>query len=184
MPWQEHFRTYQGKQLSVNADVTDIPRRFLNDLPECKSPQEEMILIDSLIHACHEAVEKETRYYGGRPLGVNFIEGTMNQVIAFLENLPYGPDSLTEMNEQLAEWRKRCLSLWSETGVEMDQVTQLVDSMPRDLKIEIEEMITQNHRQKAAIRLTQIDDYAGELKFLRGTVATRMVRIIEKRMKR
>ena len=183
MPWREHYRTYQGKQLSVNADVTDIPRKFLNDLPECKSPQEKMILIDSLIHACHEIVAKGTSHYG-RPLAVNFIEGTMNQVVAFLDNLPYGPDSLPEMNEQLIEWRKRCLSLFSDVEVESDQVTYLVDSMPRDLKMEIEEMLRRNHRQKAAARLKQMEEYAGELKFLRGNTARQMVKMIEKQMKR
>ena len=183
MPWREYFLTYRGKQLSVNTDVTEIPRRFLNDLPECKSPQDKVILIDSLIHGCHVNVMKGTRYYT-RPLAVNLIKGTMDQVIAFLENLPYGPDSLPEMSEQLIEWRKRCLSLMSDLEIERDQVTHLVDSMPRDLKTEIEEMIAQNHRQKAVTRLTTIEDYARELKVLRGTVATRMVKQIVKRMKR
>ena len=180
MSWREYFLTYRGKQLSVNSNVH---RHFLDDLPECKSPQDKMILIDSLIHACHENVIKGMTYYT-RPLAVNLIDGTMNQVIAFLENLPYGPDSLPEMSEQLVEWRKRCLSLMSDLEVERDQVTHLVDSMPRDLKTEIEEMITKNHRQKAVTQLTKIEDCARELKFLRGTIARQMVRIIEKRMKR
>ena len=30
MTWREFFRTYQGKQLSVNADITDITRKFLD----------------------------------------------------------------------------------------------------------------------------------------------------------
>lgn len=183
MPWREFFHTYRGKQLSVNTDVTDVPRRFLNELPGCKSPQEKVILIDSLIHACHESVIKGTIYYG-RPLVVNLIKGTMDQVIAFLENLPYGPDSLPEMSEQLVEWRKRCLSLWSDVQFDMDQVTHIVDSMPGDLKTEIEAMIRQNHRQKATARLMGIEDYARELKFLRGTLARQMVRTIERRMKR
>ena len=141
-----------------------------------------MILIDSLIHACHGFIAKGTSYYS-RPLAVNFIEGTMNQVVAFLENLPYGPDSLPEMNEQLVEWRKRCLSLFSEVEVERDMVTHLVDSMPRELKTEIEEMLARNNRQKAAARLKQIEEYAGELKFMRGNIARQMVKMIEKRLK-
>jgi hypothetical protein len=183
LSWQEFFRTYQGKQLSVNADITDITRKFLNDLPDCKSPQEKMILIDSLIHACHGFVSKGISSYG-RPLAVNFIEGNMNQVIAFLENLPYGPDSLPEMNEKLVEWRKQCLSLFSDLDVEMGRITHLVDSMPNDLKTEIEEMIRRKHRQKAVTRLKQIEEYTGELIILRGNIAGQMVRMIEKRMKR
>lgn len=182
MPWPDFYRTYRGKQLCVNSDVTPITRQFLNDLTECKTPQEKMILIDALIHACHEWVSRGISYYG-RPLAVNFIDGTMGQVVAFLENLPYGPASLPEMNEQLVEWRKRCLSLFSDLDVEMDRITHLVDSMPLDLKAEIEEMLTRNHRQEAVTRLTQIDEYAEELTILSGNLAKQMVRNIEKRMK-
>lgn len=166
----------------MNVDLTDIPRQFLNDLPGCTSPQEKMILIDSLIHACHANVRKGKTYYT-RPLAVNFIEGTMNQVIAFLENLPYGPDTLPEMSEQLVEWRKRCLSLMSDMELERDLITHLVDSMPRDLKTESEETIARYGRQKAVTRLLQIGDYTEELKVLDGTIASQMVRMIGKRMK-
>ena len=182
MPWRDFYRTYRGKQLCVNADVTTITRQFLNDLPECKTSQEKMILIDALIHACHEWVSRGTSYYG-RPLAVNFIDGNMNQVVAFLENLPYGPASLPEMNEQLIEWRKQCLSLFSDLEVEMDRITHIVDSMPLDLRAEIEEMLTRSQRQKAVTRLAQIDSYAEELTILSGNLAKQMVRKIEKRMK-
>ncbi len=182
MPWQSFFRTYQGKQLRVNADVTDITRKYLSELPECTTPNEKVILIDALIHACHGWVKRGVTYYG-RPLAVSFIEGKMDQVVAFLENLPYGPDSLPEMTEQLMEWRKQCLSLFSITAVERDKVRYLVDFMPRELRTEIEWMLTQNQRQKAAARLKQIEEYSGEVQFMRGDVARQMVKIIEKRMK-
>lgn len=182
MPWQNFSRTYRGKQISVNPDITTITRRYLTDLPGCASPGEKVILIDSLIHACHEWVNRGISYYG-RPLAVNLIEGTMNQVVAFLENLPYGPESLPEMNEQFVTWRKRCLSLFSDLDVERDKINYLIDSMPNGLKIEIEEMLAQKHRQKAVKRLAQIDVYAEELTVLRGNIASQMVNKIEKQMK-
>ena len=179
MPWKEHSKTYQNKQLTVN---TDAPRRFMHDLRECKSPQEKVILIDSLIHTCHESIRRGIKYYT-RPLAVNLIEGTMSQVIAFLENLPYGPGSSPEMSQQLAGWRKQCLSIVSELSLERDEVTRLVDSMPDSLLAEIEAMIKQKHRQKAAARLAVFREYRTNLKVLRGTTAQQMVRIIEKRIK-
>jgi hypothetical protein len=181
MPWREFSRTYQGKQLSVNADETTITRRFLSELPDCKSSQEKMILIDSLIHACHKMVQEENVYYT-RPLAVNLIEGKMNKVVAFLDNLPQAPDSLPEMNKQLVEWRKRCLSIFSDIEGERDKVTHLVDSMPRELRAEIEDMLIRGYRQKAAARLKQTEKYTGELKILRGDIARQMVKMIEKRM--
>ena len=105
MDWKAFYHTFKGKQLMVNVDLTDVTRKFIGEFPRCKTPQAKMILIDSIIHACHTWVQKGVTYYG-RPLAVNFIDGNMNQVVAFLENLPNGPASLPEMDEQLLEWRK------------------------------------------------------------------------------
>lgn len=181
MSWQSFFRTYQGKQLSVNADLTDITRKYLSELPECKTPSEKMILIDALIHACHKSIKDGETYYT-RPLAVNFIEGRMNQVINFLENLPNSPDNLPEMTEQFMEWRRQCLSVFTDVEAERDRVKYLATSMPRKLRTEIELLLTKNQRQKAAASLKQIDEYSGETLFMRGDVARQMVKIIEKQM--
>ncbi len=181
--WREHLLSYRGRQLSVNTQLTHIPKKFIEELPRCKSLQEKVILIDTLIHSCHVWLRNGTKYYS-RPLAVNFIDGKMNEVIAFLENLPKGPDTLPQMNEQFINWRKHCLSLMSDLDVEKDLVKYAVDSMPGDLRIEIEEMIKQRHRQKAVSRLQEIEDYTRELTILHGTVATQMVRTIEKQLNR
>jgi hypothetical protein len=183
MPWKPFFRTYQGKQLSVNADLTDITRKYLRDLPECKTPGEKMILIVSIIHACHEWTRKGVTYYG-RPLAVNFIEGNMNQVVDFIENLPYGPDSLPEITEQVMLWRRKVLSLFSDVEIERDRIAHLVDTMPPDLYEEIEELLAKNQRQKAAARLRHCNEYSYEVKFHHGDVATQVVKLIKKRMKK
>lgn len=104
-------------------------------------------------------------------------------MIAFLENLPYGPDSLPEMSEQLVEWRKRCLSLMSDLELERDMISHLVDSMPGEMRTEIEETIARYGQQKAVTRLLQTVDYTKELKVLSGTAASQMVRMIGKQMK-
>jgi hypothetical protein len=182
MPWRKFFNSYQGKQLSVNAAVTTITRKFLNDLQECSSPQEKMILIDSLIHACHEWVKKRTTYYT-RPLAVNLIEGTMKQVVAFLENLPYGPTSLPEMNEQLVEWRKRCLSLFTNVEVQRDKVNYLLESMPAELRKTIEEMIRNKKQQQAITYLEGMALYEEKMTYHRGTIARRIVRLLQRDIK-
>ena len=101
-----------------------------------------------------------------------------------VRSLPIAPYFDFELiRQQNREWRKRCLSLFSDLEVEMDRITHLVDSMPLELKTEIEEMLTRSQRQKAVTRLTQIDTYAEELTILSGNLAKQMVRKIEKRMK-
>jgi hypothetical protein len=182
MPRENFFRTYRGQQLCVNADLTEVTRRYVHELPGCKTPQEKMILIDALIHACHAWVKKGFTYYG-RPLAVNSIEGKMNEVVVFVENLPYGPDSLPQLTEQVVDWRRKVLSLFSDVEIERDRITHLVDTISPDLKAEIEALLVKNQRQKAAVRLRQIKAYSGEVKYHRGDTAAQIVKLIEKRMK-
>jgi hypothetical protein len=182
MDWKTFYSTFKGKQLSVNVDLTDVTRKFVNDLPECKTPQAKMILIDAIIHACHAWVSKGITYYG-RPLAVNFIDGNMNQVVAFLENLPNGPDTLPEMTEQVMDWRKKVLSLFTENDAEMDKVRYMVESMPPELRAEITGMLKNKHQQKAVNRLREIDEYTELLKIHRGDIASQVVRMIARQMK-
>jgi ribosomal protein L37AE/L43A len=182
MNWGSYYSTFKGKQLSVNVDLTDVTRKFVNELPECKTPQAKMILIDAIIHACHAWVSKGVTYYG-RPLAVNFIDGNMNQVVAFLENLPNGPGTLPEMNQQLLDWRKKVLSLFTDSDAEMDKVRYMVESMPSELQAEITSLLKNKHPQKAVDRLREIDDYTEQLKIHRGDIASQVVRLMSKQMK-
>jgi hypothetical protein len=182
MDWKTFYGTIKGRQLSVDVNQTDVPRKFVEELPLCRTLQAKMILIDGIIHACHETIQKGVLYYT-RPLAVNFIDGKMNEVVAFLENLPNGPDTIPEMNEQLMEWRSRVLSLFTDSDIEMDKIRYLVESMPQELRSEINAFINQNQRQKAAERLRELAEYAVELKLHRGDIASQVVRVLGKRMK-
>ncbi len=182
MDWRSFYNTFKGKQLSVNVDMTDVTRKFVDELPDCKTPQEKVILIDAVIHACHAWIQNGITYYG-RPLAVNFIEGNMHQVVDFLENLPNGPDTLPEMTEQLMDWRKKVLSLFSDADIEMDKVRYRVESMPPELRAEIIELLEKKHQQKAVERLKRLDQYSEILKIHRGDIASQVVRMIKKQMK-
>jgi DNA-directed RNA polymerase subunit RPC12/RpoP len=182
MDWKTFYSTFKGKQLSVNVDLTDVTRKFVTELPECKTPQAKMILIDAIIHACHAWISKGITYYG-RPLAVNFIDGNMNQVIAFLENLPNGPDTLPEMTEQLMDWRKKVLSLFTDSEAEMDKVRYMVESMSPELRAEIIVFLKNRHQQKAANRLREIKEYAEELTIHKGDIAAQVVRLMVKERK-
>ncbi len=183
MNWKMYYNTFKGKQLMVNVDLTDVTRKFVDELPECKTPQAKMILIDAIIHACHAFVQKGVTYHG-RPLAVNFIEGTMNQVVAFLENLPNGPDTLPEMNQQLLDWRKKVLSLFADSDAEMDKVRYMAESMPPELRIEITGLLKNKHHQKAVNRLRENENYAEELKIHHRDIASQVVRMMAKQMKK
>ena len=112
-----------------------------------------------------------------------FIDGKMNQVVAFLENLPDGPDSLPEMTQQVMDWRKKVLSLFTENDAEMDKVRYMVESMPSELRAEITDLLKNKFQQKAVNRLREIEGYSEELTFHKGDIASQVVRMIGKQMK-
>ena len=99
--WGEYFSTIHKKQLS-GGDLVSLFRNFVARFPCARSPREKMLLIDRLIHGFHYNLESGPR----RPSGVNLIEGSMREVIAFLNQLTYGEDSTPEARQTAATWRQ------------------------------------------------------------------------------
>jgi hypothetical protein len=62
-----------------------------------------MLEIDGLIHAFHEDAKKRW----ARPAACNLIEGTMTDMIPFLDELAYGPKSTPGLDEQRREWAEK-----------------------------------------------------------------------------
>ena len=62
-----------------------------------------MMLIDRLLHACH--VDAQERW--ARPAACNLIEGRMSELIPFLDELAYGPQSSESVREQRKTWDER-----------------------------------------------------------------------------
>jgi hypothetical protein len=178
--WREYFASYQGKQVMAPTSVVN---DYLRDLPRCKTHREKMLLIDRLLHACHKGVKRGEEQLYTRPVAVNLIEGRLGEVIAFLENLPYGPGSGPDLQARLITWRQRCLSEFHARDAEYAQVQAQVDAMPADLRAEIETMIVANHQQQATARLAEIEAYRGELLVLSGDLPREMVKQIKREIK-
>ena len=72
---------------------------YLERFPQAKTAPEKMLLIDWLIHQfhIHQGV-------AGKPVGVNVIQGTKDQVHELIESLASGPGSLQGLSS-LEEWR-------------------------------------------------------------------------------
>jgi hypothetical protein len=76
-------------------------RGFIDRWPESRTPRDKMLAIDALIHACHGQFKGAM----GRPAACNLIEGTMHELIAFLDELAYGDLSTAGVGEVRARWR-------------------------------------------------------------------------------
>ncbi|MHB0859142.1 MAG: hypothetical protein ACYC5M_16435 [Anaerolineae bacterium] len=101
LPWAEYFRTIQHVQLSGAEPVLAAFREFIEQFPRSATPQAKMLAIDCLIHRFHWFFKDNTPT---RPAAVNLIEGRLNDVIALLDQLTYGPRSTPGVEENYAAW--------------------------------------------------------------------------------
>jgi hypothetical protein len=99
LPWTDYWATFRHNELAYDAFVSD----FISDWDAARTSRVKMLAIDRVIHRWHnDTKQKRPNFLVGRPAGVNLIEGSRQQVIAFL-------DELTSSGEirspNAAEWR-------------------------------------------------------------------------------
>ncbi len=73
----------------LNVDTTFVVQ-FINDWERARTYKQKMLAIDGVIHRWHHETKLAERGAVGRPVGVNLIEGSRKQVIAFLDRLTAG----------------------------------------------------------------------------------------------
>ncbi len=103
--WGEYFGSYQHHQL-VGGAAFPAFARFADEWPRAKSPRDKMLLIDTLIHACHVNV----RYGASRPAAANLLDGTTKELVVFLDQLAYSDLSSASSRSTRDEWRRQVTS--------------------------------------------------------------------------
>jgi predicted RNA-binding Zn-ribbon protein involved in translation (DUF1610 family) len=83
--WGRYADTYRGKQLSGGSALSAF-RAFVERFPTAGTPRAGMLAIDALLHAFHHEAKSATR-----PAGINLVEGSLADVLAFLQALSDGP---------------------------------------------------------------------------------------------
>ena len=99
---EEFAKSYRGKQL-YGANAMPVFRRFLREFPRAQEYREKMSAIDDLIHGFHllhswrlaENEENQAEWTEetgaevplGRSAAVNLLEGSLTEVLRFLERL-------------------------------------------------------------------------------------------------
>jgi len=80
-------------------------RPYLNGRHGYRNPKSNslMFCIDRLLHGFNWSV----KYGSTRPVAVNLIEGRLQDVILFLDELSYGPCSMPGTVEQKTEWYQK-----------------------------------------------------------------------------
>ena len=100
--WDEFKKSYKGKQLHA-ANALPIFLAYHRNFPRAKTYNEKLICIDTLIHSFHIKMSyyKKLDNYNiededvelNRPTCANLIEGSLKEVILFLDNLSAIPNS-------------------------------------------------------------------------------------------
>ncbi len=115
LPWATYHQTYRGKQL-FGANAVEIFAAFHKAFPQASSPNAKMLLIDQLIHAFHFGQAEL-----GRPVGANLIEGSLKEVILFLDGLTNSPDSAAGIGSSRDTWRRNLESIsWTRPFLKVD----------------------------------------------------------------
>lgn len=118
LPWAEYHRSYRGKQL-FGANAVDIFQACHAGFQRAGSPREKMLLIDRLIHAFHIRLSAV-----GRPAAANLIQGSLQEVIHFLDGLSGGDASAAGLEDSRTPWRRTLASAdWSREFLDPGQKT-------------------------------------------------------------
>jgi hypothetical protein len=109
LPWKEYFSTIQHRQLSGAEPILAVFRKYVETFPRVETAQEKMLQIDILIHEFHWQAQHTSSVLhtpGARACAVNLIEGSLHEVVQFLNRLSTSPSSTPGILEQREAWRK------------------------------------------------------------------------------
>jgi predicted RNA-binding Zn-ribbon protein involved in translation (DUF1610 family) len=110
LPWPTYHQTYRGKQLFA-ANAGPVFEGFYQAFPKARTPQAKMLLIDQLIHAFHLGLTDV-----GRPVAANLIEGSLGEVIVFLDELTSAGPSAAGLPDSATVWRRTlAAAAWAQT---------------------------------------------------------------------
>jgi hypothetical protein len=113
--WKTYHQSYRGKQL-FGANAVDVFKAYHQAFPQAATPSAKMLLIDQLIHAFHISLTEI-----GRPVAANLIEGSLREVIHFLDALTHNEASAAGMGDSQAAWRRTLAAApWAQQFIAKD----------------------------------------------------------------
>ncbi len=116
IPWTTYHRSYRGRQL-FGANAVGIFEAYHKAFPLAQKANEQMLLIDQLIHAFHIGLKEI-----GRPVAANLIEGSLREVIHFLDQLTSGEESASGLEDSRTKWRQTFATVeWAQIFIEKNR---------------------------------------------------------------
>jgi hypothetical protein len=100
--WGEYHKSYKRGQLHGGA-ATPIFEAFIAAWPQARAPRDKLLAIDALVHGCHVSLQHGV---ASRPAAVNLIEGTMRELLRFLNDIAYTDRSTPGLEAAREQWRE------------------------------------------------------------------------------
>ncbi len=111
--WGRYWLTYRNRQL-YGAGGMEAFRTFLTDFDRAQSVRAKLHAIDRLIHSFHYNLKKGAKEHTpSRPAAANVVEGSLGEVIGFLDRLTYGEATTPEMRATRAAYEDRLPHTWA-----------------------------------------------------------------------
>lgn len=110
-PWERYVSAYRRKQLFGGAGEP-VFREYVDRFARADTPRKRMLLVDWLLHQCHQSLQQRAKGLFGRPIAVNLIDARIREVIAFLDGLAYGEASPPELHSARETWRQRVMTAY------------------------------------------------------------------------
>jgi hypothetical protein len=118
--WAAYHQSYRSKQL-FGANAVGIFETYHKGFPRAQTAKEKMLMIDQLIHAFHISLKEGI----GRPVAANLIEGSLKDVIRFLDQLTSGEASATGIGNSRTAWKQTLSTTdWSQVFMESNDHPQ------------------------------------------------------------
>jgi hypothetical protein len=108
--WGEYAATYKRKQLNIGG-AEGAFAAYVQSYEAARTPKAKMLAIDRLIHEFHYSL-RDRPWLPTRSVGPNLIQGKLTDILQFLDELTYGPDTAQEMQEQRTDWLRNLETNW------------------------------------------------------------------------
>lgn len=109
LSWGDYWRSFAGRQL-LGGGATWAFESFLMAFDAARSAREKLLAIDRLIHSFHHNAKTQDP---GRPAGANLLEGSLAEVVVFLDTLTYGEATAPELRQTRADYARRMSVTWA-----------------------------------------------------------------------
>ena len=100
--WRAYQKTYKGRHLHPGG-IEPFVRDYFEQFPKAKDARQKMLLIDRLLHRWHW----EHKNNAEKASAPNFLEGSHDDVVAFLNALTYNKNNTSGLSESKLAWQKK-----------------------------------------------------------------------------